>query len=222
MDKNQNYMTKQRQELVQWFKERAPSFVDFYVAAIKLLYEPKFPARVNFICHAIRDIYRYLPASLGMKTQQRPSEVFPGMVKNLENKWERYPPNTNTSNDKLDSDYPVSPQVYREVEKIIKKRIEIKEQPTVGKKLAIALFRSLDRREDEFIPPRIIKAFDEEHDYFVTKAHVPLSKDEIPNDEGLIKHFEAFERAFHALVCPYFSGNEELDEILQDTNSIAG
>ena len=47
------------------------------------------------------------------------------------------------------------------------------------------------------------------------------SIDKVPNDDGLIAHFESFERAFHSLVGPYFSGKEELDAILHDTNTPA-
>jgi len=43
--------------------------------------------------------------------------------------------------------------------------------------------------------------------------------EKIPTDHRLVENFERFERAFHSLVGPYFTGKEELDEILQATNA---
>jgi len=114
----------------------------------------------------------------------------------------------------------VSHQVFQRLEKIVQKSREMSKQPTVGQQLASALFRSLDRRDDDFIPRWITEGFDAEYDYFVKRAHLALSADKVPNDDGLLAHFEAFERGFHSLVGPYFSGKEDLDAILQDTNTI--
>ena len=212
------YWTQQRRELVQWFTDRAPSFVEGYVGAVHLLHAPLFPARIHFVCHAVRDIYRHLPMSFRAKSLPRPAEVFPNMVKVLAERWKEYPPKQTETSDSERTDFTVSPQVYRSVKKIVQKSLDIADQPTVGKQLAIALFRSLDRREDEFIHPWIMDSFDAEYNFFVTRAHLAKSVDKMPNDDGLIEHFEAFERSFHSLVGPYFSGKEELDGILQDTN----
>lgn len=87
--RDQTYWTRQREELATWISDRAPPFLDGYVGALTLLHMPPFPARINFICHAIRDIYRLLPASLGLKPLPRPSEVLPGMVKKLYESWSK-------------------------------------------------------------------------------------------------------------------------------------
>jgi len=216
------YWTRPRCELIKWFEDRAPSFKEGYVGAVRLLYMPLFPARVHFICHAVRDIYRRLPTTLGEESLPRPAEVFPNMVKTLANRWEKFPPtHSGKRSGQAGSDVSVSPQVYRYVEKIVRKSNQIAVQRTVGKQLAIALFHSLDRREDEFIQPWVIDAFDAEYDFFVRRAHLAESIEKVPSDDGLLEHFEAFERAFHSLVGPYFSGKDELDAILQDTNSAA-
>ena len=218
---NSAYWTKQRHELVRWLDDRAPSFTDGYVGAVRLLHTPSFPARVHLVCHVVRDIYRYLPAALGVKLMPRPAEVFPNMVEKLAKLWVKYPPNSALSSDGTGDDFTMNPQVYRYTERIIQKSVQIAGQPTVGGQLAIALYKSLDRRQDEYIHPWIIRSFDDEFNFFVSKAHLVKSLDRVPTDEGLIEHFEAFERAFHSLVGSYFSGKEELDDILQDTNETA-
>lgn len=218
---NSAYWTKQRRELVRWLDDRAPSFTDGYVAAVRLLHTPSFPARVHLVCHVVRDIYRYLPAALGVQLMPRPSEVFPDMVEKLAKLWDKYPPNSAGSSDGAGDDYTMNPRVYRYTERIVQKSVKIAGQPRVGGQFAIALYKSLDRRHDEYIHPWIIKSFDVEFKFFVSKAHLVKSLERVPTDDRLIEHFEAFERAFHSLVGPYFSGKEELDAILQDTNATA-
>ncbi|MDI6448672.1 hypothetical protein [Anaerobaca lacustris] len=218
---DEHYWTKQRRELIWWMEDQAPSFVEGYVGAVRLLYTPSFPARVHFICHVVRDIYRRLPSSLGVKSLPRPAEVFPNMVKELVTRWEKSPVSAKNRSDNMDPQFVISSQVYRQIKAIVQKSKQIAEQPTVGKQLAIVLFRSLDRRQDDFIHPWIIESFDSEYDFFVQRAHLAESMDKVPNGAGLVPHFEGFERAFHSLVGPYFSGKEELDAILQDTNQPA-
>lgn len=218
---NSPYWTKQRRELVRWFDDRAPSFTEGYVGAVRLLHTPSFPARVHLICHVVRDIYFYLPATLGLNSLSRPAEVFPDMVKTLAEKWNKFPPTENERSGGIGSDVAVSPQVHRCLVKLVETSRELTDQPKEGERLAIALFRSLDRRDDEFIHPWIIMSFHDEYKFFVRRAHLAKSLDRVPTDDGLIEHFEAFERAFHSLVGPYFSGKEELDAILQDTNAAA-
>ncbi len=218
---NSSYWTKQRRELVRWLDDRAPSFTEGYVAAVRLLHTPSFPARVHLVCHVVRDIYRHLPATLGATSLPRAAEVFPDMVKNLTEKWNTFPQTENERSGRIGSDVAVSSQVHRCLVKLVEKSMELTDQPTVGKQLAIALFRSLDRRDDEFIYPWIISSFDGEYEFFVRRAHFARSLDRVPTDDGLMEHFEAFERGFHSLVGPYFSGKEELDAILQDTNTAA-
>lgn len=218
-DRSKPYWTKQRRELAAWFEDRVPSFTEGYVASVRLLHENFFPARIHLVCHVVRDIYRRLPGSLGYSNTSRPTEVFPNMVKALVKKWEEYPPPGNVDTDGASSGIQVSRQVFRYVEKIIEKSNEMASQPSVGNHLAIALFRSIDRRDDEFIPPWVIDAFNAEYDFFVARAHLVLEMKKVPDDDGLIENFEKFERAFHSLVGPYFSGKEELDDILQSTNT---
>jgi hypothetical protein len=216
--REQRHWSRRRKELAQWFDERVPSFVIGYEGAVELLYKPTFPGRVHFVCHAVRDIYRFLPSAIGMEALPRPAEIFPGLVKELADIWQSFPPTTVARDALVGTDVPISSQVHACAAKIVKKRIEIGEQPTIGKQLAIALFRSSERGKDDFIAPWIIKAFDEEYKFFVSRAHLARSVPGIPSDEGLIKHFESFETAFHSLVGPYFSGKKELDDILQETN----
>ena len=97
------YWTRQRRELVQWFNDRAPAFKAGYVAAVRLLHDPSFPACVHLVCHLVRDIYRYLPAALGLKRPPRTADVFPPLVATLVGAWDRFPPSETVSSSGIDS-----------------------------------------------------------------------------------------------------------------------
>ena len=112
--------------------------------------------------------------------------------------------------------------VYNYVVKIVEKSRQFaRDKSTIGRDLVVALFRSGERREDEFIPPWVIKAFDDEYNFFVKRAHLASNEAGMPTDDGLVERFEAFERAFHSVIGSYFTGKDELDAILQDTNATA-
>lgn len=213
-----SFWTPQRRELLAWLNDRAPSFSPGYMAALRLLHT-SFPARVHLICHLIRDFYRYLPAALGVKGAARPAEVFPPMVKQLAKAWGDSPAEQSGSPAAPGTDVVVSPEVYKQLTRIINRSGELGRQLSVGEQLAVALFRSTERRDDEFMHPWVIDSFDREFKFFVSRAHLAQSLDKIPTDDGLIEHFQAFERSFHSLVGSYFTGKDELDDILRDTNA---
>jgi hypothetical protein len=173
---------------------------------------------VHLVCHVVRDIYRELPGAFGEKPMVRHSDVVE-LVRALTKHWDEFPPSGFGNRENLDADLPVSAPVHRSLLRVVEKSRQLTNQPNVGARLAIALFRALDRRKDDFIHPWIIKSFSEEYDFFIGRAHLVRSEEKVPTDEGLTEHFEGFERAFHSLVGPYFSGKEELDDILRGTNS---
>ena len=219
------YWTKQRHQIVTWFNDNAPSFKDGYVAAVRMLHAPDFPARVQLVSHVVRDIYRFLPIALGGKALPRPGEVFPGMAKKLATSWKNFKPliekNATSCNDNNSCVIRMHPRICEEIIEIVKKSWEMagdgKRQSSIGAAIASALFQHCHHDKNEFIPNWVIKSFDVEYDYFVGQAHL----NKIPTGEGLCEHFEAFERAFHSLVGAYFMGKEELDTILQDANQDA-
>lgn len=209
--------TKQRCELVQWLDDNAPTFTGGYVAAVRLVHQPTFPASVHLVCHLVRDIYRNLPTALGVKPSPRYGEVFPEMIHGLVTAWDASPANESITDQSLPTEVRLDPRTYRQVRKIVEKSKELGQPARVGTRLATALFRAIERRQEEFIPPHVIKSFDLEFDFFVARAH--LSMNSTPSAEGMIEHFESFERSFHSLVGRYFTGKEELDAILRDANA---
>ncbi len=54
-------MRSDQERIAEWLNERAPDLADVYRGAIRLLDDPEFPGRKNFICHAARDIASRTP-----------------------------------------------------------------------------------------------------------------------------------------------------------------
>ncbi|MBL1217174.1 MAG: hypothetical protein D8M59_06715 [Planctomycetes bacterium] len=209
--------TKQRSELRKWFEDRAPTLTDAYTGCVLLLYMPAFPARVHFICHAVRDIYVKLPASLGIPQIKRPAEVFPEMVKAFSVRWHKYPPKTINSSSE-DTLFAFADPLYRYAKKMVDTSDSMK-RVSVGTQLASALFQCHDRGTSEFIPKWVVDSFDREYKFFVKRAHLVPDVEKLPSHDGLVEHFQAFERTFHSLTCSYFEGKEEVDAILRRTNT---
>jgi len=214
-----DYWTTERRQLAQWFYDNAPSFVEGYVAAVRLLHSPSFPARVHLICHVVRDIYRYLPEALGATPRSTPNNAYEGPMNRLANYFKPLQLSETTEGNGVSPDVAVSPQVYRCVAELVDAHKGLREQSRIGDELARTLFRSLDRRSDDFIPPWIMDCFHAEYKFFVSRAHLARRTDKVPTDDDLRDNFEAFERAFHSMIGPYFTGKDELDAILQDTNT---
>jgi hypothetical protein len=54
-------MRPDQERIAEWLSERAPDLAEVYRGAIRLLDDPDFPGRRNFICHAARDIGNRAP-----------------------------------------------------------------------------------------------------------------------------------------------------------------
>ncbi|HEY3965548.1 MAG TPA: hypothetical protein VGM05_13410 [Planctomycetaceae bacterium] len=216
---NAPFSTQLRRELARWFQDRAAPLTAPYVGAVRLLYMLDFPGRIHLICHVVRDIYRFLPDILtGDKQNSRPSDLYPSLVNSLAGKHAEFPP---LLNDALGSppthaQYPI--ELHRCVEKLVEARGSLKKQRSIGERCAVALFGAGDRPVGTFLPQWVIKAFKDENEFFVDRAHLRTPAAKIPTDGELHEHFENFERVFHSLIGPYFKGKSELDDILQDTN----
>lgn len=216
--RGERHWTTLRLELHRWFEDRAPSLAEGYEGAVELLHAPQFPGRIHFICHVVRDIYRLLPAALGSKPATRPAEVLPNLAFELAKAWADFPPPARLPEHPTDSQI-VTPQVFCRAERIVLRCATFSDGATFGRDLALALHRSLDPSRAGTLSPLVINAFNDEYGYFVKRAHLATSVDSQPDVDGLVDHFEAFERSFHSFVGPYFSGKEELDAILQSTNA---
>lgn len=213
------YWTAERRELANWFAERAPAFLEAYVAAVRLLHLPDFPARVHIVCHLIRDIYRYLPRELGHgRANSSAGEVYSQPVRVLRTAWKADP----FRDEEVPPGHPrqVTPEVYQALERLMEKSLGLEAQSSLGVQLYQALLRSVERPSEGDAPHWASSAFDKDHKFFVERAHINASGQKAAAQ--LPESFADFERAFLAMIGPYFRRKDELDAILEDTNRRTG
>lgn len=214
---------KHQQHLLEWFRREAPSLAEPYQAAVTLMSQPTFPARVHLICHIVRDIYTKLPEALDGTHRRREANEVAAAIDKVAQVWEPY-----TRESFVDAGgqhaapgtselVSVSPIAVRRIAELIEVRRAIEDQATSAEVLARALYQRFV--EAGLTPPeRLISIFKTERRWFTSRAHLVRECAKVPTDDGLSEHFESFERTLHSLVAPHFTVQQELDDILQQAN----
>ena len=188
-----------------------------YVAAVTLLHQQSFPARVHLICHVVRDIYTHLPGVLGDPVVRvRPNDVYPGLVTELREESEKLLPREDNLGP--DDGIPVSRSFFRTTEKLVAWNVKLEKQPRTGTHLCRALYRATDRPISDGALGKTYQQFETEYRYFVKRAHLVKAVDKAHSDHDLVKHFESFELGISSIVGSYFKHKDVLDAILQETN----
>lgn len=209
--------------LLSWFIEHAPSLADPYQAAIRLMQDRAFPARVHLICHIVRDIYDKLPEILNRGyTRLQPSSLG-GAIDAVAKVWPLVTPDvllTDTSNSTAsrEQDIVTVPLlVVRKIEYLLEERRKGASQPSGGDVLARALYERY--AETHSVPPfHLIRIFEDNRSWFVKRAHLRNAVGNLPPDDELTSRFDSFERTLYSLVSPHFTVQQELDDILQQAN----
>ncbi|MFG0243666.1 MAG: hypothetical protein ACF8R9_12840 [Phycisphaerales bacterium JB054] len=212
-----------RQQLLEWLRTDAPSLAPAYEAAVRLVDETSFPARVHLVCHIVRDIYAKLPEVLdGEYRRRNAGEVYRNGVEKVEQRWEGTPtdslaPAATSAGGDVAATMRISLSAARSVEGLLDVHRALKKQPRSAEVLARALYRRFaDAGLDP--PKRLVEVFERERRWFTERAHLVRDHEKLPSDEGLDEHFTAFENALFSLVGPYFAGKQEIDAILQQAN----
>lgn len=209
--------------LLEWFRKEAPSLAPAYEAALRLINDVSFPARVHLVCHIVRDIYSKLPEILDADYRRKDGgTVYRDAVEKLVLPW------TGIGSDPLVADQApaeaerstavsVPIPAVRAVRELLDLHRDVKSQP----KSVLILTHSLYRRfvDTELKPSsRLIDAFEAERKWFTRSAHLVREPAKVPTGDDLLHHFATFESALHSLVAPYFAGKQEIDAILQQAN----
>ena len=220
----QNYWTPKRLELLSWFRRYAPSLGELYEGAVIMVFSEKFPGRVRFVAHAVREIRNRLPNVIAGFKGGGPLQ-YKNRLDEIEDVWKKHglpldgsSPTRITDIELLPPGYVVIPsQVYKKIAKLVKDHVQTRETP---REAAKRLFQAIDPKNQALeatIRPRI------EHlinctEWFVELVHDSGKIDE-RKDEELKRRFEVFEASLSAMIREFFKTVEELDAILEEANS---
>jgi hypothetical protein len=224
-------MTKERLHLCAWMRRNnAASLAELYEGAVRLLVEAKLPGRVRLISHAVREIRNRLPDVIS-GTRSTARLDYKSRLDRINKKWQR-------SGLRLDASLPeggfeadpgaprspnieVAREVFAEIAGLVKDHEETRTKPL---DTAIRLFEACapeNQRIRDTLRPIILQWL-RVTDWFMSKAHDSGYVDGDIDETELISQFELFETYLNAMVRGFFTTLDELDAILEDTNSCAG
>jgi hypothetical protein len=233
------YWNETRRELRAWFERNAPSLGELYEGALRMVFDEKFPGRVRFVSHAVREIRNNLPNAVVRALMSRlsnddsptgyknePSLQYKNRLDEISELWEKYglpldgaiPIKVTGKELPLTTGVPIPIEVYRKVSKLIRDHIQTREKP---KEAAQRLFQAIDPKNKDaegILRPRIyhwIKITE----WFVERAHERGATDDMMGADELKKRFEIFEAALSAMLREFFKTEGELNAILEEANS---
>lgn len=216
--------TIRRRELLKWFKSEAPSLAPGYEAAVQLLSMPAMPARVHLISHLVRDLYAKLPEVLNGEYRFKTyAEEIKNSMRTVQAEWKDVPsafgaesassPGEVRSLDRVE----IPTGAAQSVIDLIKTHDDLSKQTLPSEALAQVLYALY--AEPRLAPPaRLTASFRQERNWFVRRAHLTIDPKKMPNNEGLVEHFEAFESALYSLVGRWFEGQKEINDRLAKAN----
>ncbi len=203
---------QQRLELVTWFRENALPLAEAYEGAILLLSNERFPGRVHFIAHAVRDIADRL---IYVLDPQQPSNrvQYENELDKIEKEW----PSIATFNgdSEIDVTIAISYNVGLRINDLVEAHRARRKRPSNYE----LLFRYLMHNEPLHgeINQRLVSDFKKTRQWFMGNTHLrkePL----IVTETELQIQFNKFEGMMHSFVGNFFTVIKEIDEILQQTN----
>ncbi len=215
----QSVWTPMRLKLCAWFRSDAAALTPAYEGAVEILGNARFPGRIHFISHAVRDIANALPfcfdPQLGGALVQ-----YAHHLDGIEKEWKS---RQQVSQQAAASDdgFIVSAKVAGLIDKLVEEHRESRKRP--GK--YELLFRALARKAPLTVSldARAVEAFKRTAKWFVEHAHFRQHLPPPVDEQTLVWRFEEFERAIYVLVESlseggFFVGIGELDDILQQAN----
>ena len=221
------HWTPARVDLRAWLRRNAASLAELYEGAVRLVFAP-FPGKVRFIALAVREIGNRLPDVIsGMKTG--PNLQYKNRLDQLTAVWKSSGLSTDGSIlERIQSyasgvpaspELTIHPRVFREIASLIRDHVSTREKP---QDKALRLFEAVAPENKQFrealVP--IIQQWLKTTEWFMGKVHGSGKTDtECCGSDDLLQQFELFETMLGALVRGFFKTVDELDEILEDTNS---
>jgi len=190
------------------------------MGALKIFSEENFPGYLQFISHAVREIRNRIPYIILGEVQER--FEWRKELGNLEDCWRKTEDilsHVTKEEEQLEVAIPVPLNVCEEIDQILDR---YRNNSETYRNRMFRSFKSLQNRgTSERVLRPIVLHWDAVTKWFVTKVHIGEKTSNIGIDEIKQKFIE-FERMLYALQGNIYSGMDDLDEILEETNRSTG
>jgi hypothetical protein len=195
------------------------------VGALRIIFSPDFPGGMRFIAHAVREIRNRLPDVIAGPKTGGPVQYknrLDDIAKDCEKCGLLAEGSATTSlisSEAIPSGHILIPRLLLEkIVTLVKEHVEGRESRGEA---AIRLFEGVAPENEDLrntLRP-IVHQWLDVTEWFVKKAHAPSFEATDVDEKEFRRYFDIFERTLGALVRSFFKTVEELDEILEDTNS---
>jgi hypothetical protein len=191
-------LTPKRRELLKWFQINCASLAEAYEGAIWLLEDQRFPGRVHFIAHAVRDIADRLIFVLDPQTESKRVQ-YEGEMDKIQKLWPKLDAIEEKSGELLGQDgVNIGRELAVRIDALVRAHCKRRERPSQYE----LLFRYLVRHEPNQgeVNQRLVFDFKKTRDWFMAFTH--LRKDAAPqvNETELQTQFSNF------VTCPTDGG----------------
>lgn len=205
-----------RQQLLAWFRTYAMPLAEAYEGAINLIENDRFPGRITFISHAVRDIADRLVFALDQQLKGNHVQ-YANYFDKIEQVW---PDIQGLGDDSSPVSETVSVEINYKVAIAIDKLVQEHRLRRQSPSQYDFLFRYLMRNEpsNATINMRLVDDFKNMRGWFMSYAHFRSASVPQVNEGDLQRQFYRFERMLHSFVGDFFTVNTKLDDILRKTN----
>ncbi len=211
-----------RAGLRSWLDRKAPHLAPLYLAALRMAMDERFPGRVHFIAHAIREIKNRLPDALD-GALERPKSKYPKYVGKLCEQWAEEGLAADGSGPSIDepaevalteADRLVSPAFISAVGRLVAHHTELEASRDA---LRMPRFEALAGPGPH--PQHVWKDWRDASRFAEQFAHARNETLPASADEEWTANFLAFERFLMVISKRAQENIADLDELLREANS---
>lgn len=218
-----------RIQIYDWLCEQAPSLAELYKSAVCLMFERPLPSQVRLVCHCVREICNQLVVvTIGTKSGGRLE--YRKRIEKIAKIWVKkgFSIDDNTSSKSTitsevdlpssSTDISVPRDLFFEISQMIKDHVKTSSQlDERAIQFFVVLFPENHNFQDSLRPQ--VTQWKELAKWFVGKAHDNGKVNADYDEKELLYRFELFESFLASFACSFYSTTDELDKILEETNS---
>jgi len=203
--------------ILRWLRELSDGLAELYEGALRMVTDDSFPGRLQFVCHAVREIRNRLPEAVAGRGARKQIDYM-REVDDIAEEWKMHAPLSVRQEEETDTRVMVPRTILVRVERLIKEHEEVRDRKHDNvRRMLLALDPENEAAKEGLYP--VIKQWVDETEWFVALAH---EGDDIELAENeLEERFRRFEKWLRLLSGYFYEGLEEIESIVNKANACA-